>query len=157
MIIEYSSKYDEEIKDLLVELQEYLTNIDKEHYNIVRDDYREKYFNKTMEEVKKCNGNILLYEKDKKIIGLVIGIINNDKIDRFDFKAPKRGRVTELIVSKEYRGMHIGKQLLDRMKDHLKSIGCEKILITVFGYNENAIEFYKNNGFHIRVIDMIEN
>ena len=42
MIIEYSPNYDEEIKDLLVELQQYLSDIDKEGYNIVGDDYREK-------------------------------------------------------------------------------------------------------------------
>ena len=52
MIIEYSPNYDEEIKDLLVELQQYLSDIDKERYNIVGDDYRKKYFEKTMEEVK---------------------------------------------------------------------------------------------------------
>ena len=42
------------------------------------------------------------------------------------------------------------------MKKHLKSNGCEKIMIAVFGYNENAIRFYKKNGFHIRMMDMIE-
>ena len=53
MIIEYSPNYDEEIKDLLVELQQYLSDIDKEKYNIVGENYREKYFKKTMEKVKK--------------------------------------------------------------------------------------------------------
>ena len=42
------------------------------------------------------------------------------------------------------------------MKDYLKSNGCEKIMIAVFGYNESAIRFYKENGFHIRMLDMIE-
>ena len=40
MIIEYNTKYDEQVKDLLVELQQYLSDIDKERYNIVGDDYR---------------------------------------------------------------------------------------------------------------------
>ena len=156
MIIEYNPNYDEEIKDLLAELQQYLSDIDKEGYNIVGDDYREKYFEKTMEEVKKCNGKILLFKKKKKIVGLVVGIVNNDEVIRFDFKAPKRGRITELVVAKEYRDKHIGKKLLDSMKDYLKSIGCEKIMIAVFGYNENAINFYEKNGYHMRMMDMIE-
>ena len=42
------------------------------------------------------------------------------------------------------------------MKKYLKSIGCEKILVAVFGYNEGAIKLYKENGFHVRMIDMIE-
>ena len=155
MIIEYNSKYDEQIKDLLVELQQYLSDIDKERYNIVGENYREKYFEKTMEEVKKCNGKILLFKEDERIVGLVVGMVNNDEIIRFDFKAPKRGRITELVVAKEYRDKHIGKKLLDSMKDYLKNIGCEKI-IAVFGYNENAIKFYEKNGYHMRMMDMIE-
>lgn len=49
MIIEYDSKYNEEIKDLLVQLQQHLADIDEEEYNMVGDEYREKYFEKTME------------------------------------------------------------------------------------------------------------
>jgi len=156
MIIEYNSKYDEQIKDLLVQLQQYLADMDKEGYNIVGNEYKEKYFTKTMEEVKKCNGKIMLYKDNEKIVGLIVGLINNDETERYDFKAPKRGRITELIVDKEYRGKQIGKQLLAEMNKYLKSIGCEKILIAVFGYNESAIEFYEKNGYHIRMIDMIE-
>ena len=40
MIIEYDSMYDEDIKDLLVELQKHISDIDKEGYNILTDDYR---------------------------------------------------------------------------------------------------------------------
>ena len=156
MIVEYDSKYDEDIKDLLVQLQQHLADIDKEKYNIVGDRYREKYFEKTLEEVKKCSGKILLYKDNDKIVGLIVGLINNDETKRYDFKAPKRGRITELIVDKEYRGKQIGKQLLNEMKKYLKSIGCDKILIAVFGYNEGAIKFYKDNGFHVRMLDMIE-
>ncbi len=156
MIIEYDSKYDEEIKDLLVQLQQYLADMDIEGYNIVGDGYRDKYFEKTLEEVKKCNGKILLYKDNEKIVGLIVGIINNDDTIRYDFKAPKRGRITELVVDKDYRGKGIGKKLLLKMKEHLKTNGCEKIMIAVFGYNESAIKFYKENGFHIRMLDMIE-
>ena len=156
MVLEYDLKYDEDIKDLLVQLQQHLADIDIEKFNIVGDRYREKYFEKTLEEVKKCNGKILLYKDNEKIVGLIVGLINNDKTERYDFKAPKRGRITELVVDKNYRRKGIGKELLLKMKEHLKSNGCEKIMIAVFGYNEGAIKFYKDNGFHIRMMDMIE-
>ena len=110
MIVEYDSKYDEEIKDLLVQLQQYLADMDIEGYNIVGDGYRDKYFEKTLEEVKKCNGKILLYKDNEKIVGLIVGIINNDNTIRYAFKAPKRGRITELVVDKDYRGKGIGKE-----------------------------------------------
>lgn len=157
MIIEYSKEYNEQVKDLLVELQKYISNIDVEGYNIVGSQYREEYFKETLRSVAKKNGKIFLYKENEKIIGLVIGIVNNDKITTFDFDVPKRGRITELVVDKDYRGKGIGKALLKKMNEYLKSIGCEKIMLAVFGYNEKAIKFYQKNGFHIRMLDMIEN
>lgn len=156
MIIDYDSKYDEEIKNLLVELQEHLEAIDKEGYNIVGEEYREKCFEDAMKLISDKQGKIMLYEEDGRIVGLIMGIIYNEEEKRYDFVAPRRGRITELVVAKEYRNKGIGKELLNKMRDHLKSKGCEKILIAVFGYNEKAIEFYKENGFHMRMMDMIE-
>ena len=49
MIIEYDSKYDEQIKDLLIQLQQYLADMDIEGYNIVGDEYIEKYYENTLE------------------------------------------------------------------------------------------------------------
>lgn len=100
----------------MVILQQYLADMDIEGYNIVGDGYRDKYFEKTLEEVKKCNGKILLYKDNEKIVGLIVGIINNDDTIRYDFKAPKRGRITELVVDKDYRGKGIGKILTDKIE-----------------------------------------
>ncbi len=156
MVIEYDKKYDEDIKDLLVELQNYIVDIDKEKYNIISDEYREKYFEKTIEEVKKNDGKILLYLENNKVVGLIVGIINNEETLEYDFKAPKRGRITELIVSKNIRSKGIGSVLLEEMTKYLKENNCKDILIEVFGYNENAIKFYEKNGYHTRLIDMIK-
>ena len=78
MIIEYNSKYNEEIKDLLVELQEHIVNIDKLKYNIITDKYREEYFKETMNEVSKYQGKIYLYQEDNKIIGAVTHTVISD-------------------------------------------------------------------------------
>lgn len=156
MVVEYNAKYDEQIKDLLEELQQYISRLDKEGYNIVGENYKEIFFEKTMKKIKEFNGKMLLFKENEKIIGLIVGVINNNKTIEYDFRAPKRGRITELVVTKKYRGKNIGKRLLDSMKEYLKNIGCEKIMIEVFGYNENAIKFYTKNGYHIRMMDMIE-
>lgn len=153
MIIEYSSEYESVVKDLLVELQEYIESIDKECYNIIGTNFREKYFNKTIEEINKYEGKMYLYKEDK-ILGLIVGIINNDEIETYDFKAPKRGRITELVVSKEARGKNIGTKLLTAMEKYLKDNACEDILLGVFAYNESAYRFYQKHGYHNRLIDM---
>ena len=157
MIIEYNEKYKEEVKDLLVELQEYIVSVDKEKYNIITKEYRDKYFNKTMEGINKYEGKMYLYKDNDKIIGLIVGLINNLKGSTYDFKCPKRGRITELVVSKHYRKSGVGSILLHSMEDYLKSVGCKDILLGVFAYNENAIKFYEKNGYHIRMLDMTKN
>ncbi len=154
MIIEYDRKYDEDIKDLLVELQEYIKSIDILGYNVLTDEYRDSYFDKTLKEINELEGKMLLYKDGSKIVGLVVGLINNDIEQKYDFKAPKRGRITELIVSKTIRSNGIGKILLNSMENYLKSVGCKDILLAVFGYNDRAIKFYQRNGYHVRVIDM---
>ncbi len=154
MIIEYNNQYAEDVKDLLVELQEYIVGIDKEKYNIITENYREEYFKKTMEEVYKYNGKMLLCSENEEIVGLVVGLINNEETFEYDFKAPKRGRITELVVAKKCRGKGYGKMLLDFMEKYLSTNGCEDILLGVFGYNEKAIKFYEKNGYHTRLIDM---
>lgn len=155
-IINYSNKYDELIKDLLVELQEYIAEIDKEKYNILTNEYREKYFEKTMNDVNKYEGKIFLAIESEKVIGLIVGLINNEEESTYDFKAPKRGRVTELVVSKECRSNGIGKQLLDKMENYFKEVGCKGVLIDVFAYNENAQEFYYKNGYFNRNIEVMK-
>lgn len=156
MVIEYDKKYDEDIKDLLVEIQEHICDIDVLGYNILTKDYRELCFKDNFKELKKCNGKILLYkDRDKdKVIGLVIGLINNDFNKTYDFEVPRRGRITELVVSKNARSRGIGTILLNEMEEYLKSIGCKDILLGVFAYNDKAIKFYEKNGYHMRMIDM---
>ena len=48
-IIEYDSIYDEQIKDLLVDLQNYLIDIDDWHTQILPNNYRDDYFEMDLE------------------------------------------------------------------------------------------------------------
>lgn len=155
-IIDYSSQYDEDIKDLLVELQEHIAEIDREKYNILTGDYREKYFNKTMNEINKHMGKIYLAKEANLIVGLIVGIINNETEKTYDFSAPKRGRVIELVVSEKCRSKGIGKQLLNKMENYFSEVDCKGVLIDVFAYNENAQRFYSENGYFNRNIEMMK-
>lgn len=154
MIIEYDSKYDKDIINLFIELQRHIADLDREGYNILTDNYGHLYLKKTLEEVKKYNGKILLYKIDQDILGLVVGLINNDAEDSYDFKAPRRGRITELIVSEKKRSQGIGKKLLKAMEGYLISQECSDVLLGVFAYNDRALKFYEENGYHVRMLEM---
>lgn len=154
MIIEYDSKYDKDIINLFIELQEHIADLDREGYNILTANYGHLYLKKTLEEVKKYNGKLLLYKIDQDILGLVVGLINNDAEDSYDFKAPRRGRITELIVSEKKRSKGIGKKLLKAMEGYLISQECSDVLLGVFAYNDRALKFYEENGYHVRMLEM---
>lgn len=158
MIIEYEKKYTSSVKELLLELQQYIESIDILGYNRVidKEQYKEEVFKKTIKEVEENDGKIYLYKEDNQIIGLIIGIVNNEPEDKNDFKCPKRGRITELIISNKVRGKGYGQKLINAMEEYLKSKACEDIMIEVFGYNENAFNFYKKNGYHTRMYEVIK-
>ena len=156
-IIEYSPKYDEQVKDLLVQLQEYIVSIDKDNLSILSSDYREKYFQYTKQQTYSQNGKIFLAEVDGKIAGLIAGHIRSYyDIDRCDYRCPPMGIIEELIVDKECRSSGIGKKLLARMEKYFKDKQCEYTMIGVFGYNQKAYEFYKKQNYNNRMITMLK-
>ena len=154
-IIEYEENYQEEVKELLEELQEYMISVDKEGYSTITKDYKEKYFEKIIKEVNAYQGKIFL-AMDKQVVGLIIGLINNEDISTYDFKAPKLGRVTELIVTKEYRNKKVGKQLLKKIEEYFKEVGCKGILLNIFMDNKVAKIFYEKEGYSKRTSELIK-
>lgn len=151
MIVEYDSKYDEQIKDLLVELQNYLIDIDNWHTQIITPEYREKYFKMDMEKVKNQDGKIYLEVENNTVNGLIMGVVEEkDDIDRLTNDCAKTGSVIELIVKNNIRGNGIGKNLLEKLEEYFKSINCKRINIEIFGPNKKGLNFYEKNDYVIR-------
>ena len=112
-IIEYEEKYAENVKDLLVELQEHLVEVDYWHFQVMKESYRENCFKRDMEAVRTREGKIYLAKENDVIVGLVIGTIPpKDDEDRDTNTCARNGRVLELIVSKKSRGKGTGELLL---------------------------------------------
>ena len=114
MIIEYEEKYIEEVRDLLVELEEYIVSIDKDELDIVGEDYKEKYIISLLKEVKETNGKIYLYLEDGKVLGMVAGGFRNyaeddylDYAKEMEAKAAEKGVKflipVDTVVAKEFK------------------------------------------------------
>ena len=150
-IIEYNSKYDEQIKNLLVELQNYLIDIDNWHTQVMLPNYREDNFKMDLRKVNSQNGKIYLAIENNIIIGLIMGIINiPDEIDKLTNDCAKTGSIIELIVKNNIRGNGIGKALLTKIETYFKSLNCMRINIEVFGPNQKGLNFYLKNNYTIR-------
>lgn len=152
-IIEYEEKYLEDVKDLLVELEEYILTIDKDELDQLHPDYRDKMAILDLNEVKENKGKCYIAIENDKSVGVIMGtVVSYDEYDYLDYKCPKKGEITELIVSKSARSNGIGQQLMQKMEEYFKSIKCEYIIIDVFAYNDIAINFYKKQGYHTRML-----
>ena len=110
-----------------------------------------------LEDVKNYNGKCYIAVENDKAIGLIMGTVPPyEEYDYLDYKCPKRGRITELIVTSKIRSKGVGQQLINKMEEYFRSVGCEYVLVDVFAYNENAINFYNKKGYHSRMITDIK-
>ena len=157
VIKEYDDKYLEDIKDLLVELEEYIVSVDEDNLDRLHNDYRDKMALIDLELINKNNGKCYIALDNDKVVGLIMGIISkHDEYDYLDYKCPKRGEVMELVVSSKARHNGIGQQLIDVIEDYFIFQECEYVLVDVFAYTDTAIKFYSKNGYHPRMITNIK-
>ena len=156
-IIEYEDKYLEDIRDLLVELEEYILTIDQDKLDQLHPEYRDKMALIDLKEINENNGKCYLAIENNKAIGLIMGTVPPyDEFDYLDYKCPKRGRITELIVTSKIRSNGVGQALMNKIEEYFKSVGCEYILVDVFAYNQNGINFYAKQGYHPRMYTEIK-
>ena len=156
-IIEYEERYLEDVKDLLVELEEYIVSIDKDELDHVHPEYRDKMAVLDLEEVNDNDGKCYLAVEEDKVVGLIMGIIPPyDEFDYLDYKCPKIGEITELIVTNKIRSNGVGQLLINKMEEYFKNLGCEYIKVDVFAYNDIGINFYNKKGYHSRMEIMIK-
>lgn len=155
--IEYEDKHLEDVRDLLVELEEYILSIDKDNLDQLHPEYREKMAILDLEEVRSNNGKCYLAVENGKAIGLIMGTIPPyDEFDYLDYKCPKRGEITELIVTNKTRSKGIGQELINKMEEYFKSVGCEYVMVDVFAYNEIGKKFYSKKNYHTRMEIMMK-
>lgn len=78
---------------------------------------------------------------DGEMVGVLIGYAN----DYQNFQ----GYISLFGILEEYRGMGIGKKLLQAMLDICRSRGMKELALDVHKQNEAAQKFYQKNGFTI--------
>ncbi len=152
-IIEYEDKYLDNIRKLLTELEEYIVSIDEDKLDQVHPDYYEKMALIDLEDINKNNGKCYLAIENNQVVGLIMGIVPSySKFDYLDYLCPKRGIITELIVTKKAQQKGIGEKLINKLENYFKDNNCEYVLVDVFAYNNSGIKFYNKNGYHPRMI-----
>lgn len=65
--------------------------------------------------------------------------------------------IEDIVVDKNYRKQGIGKKLYNHLKEVSKKNRINAIELNVWGFNQNAIDFYKSLGMNVKEMRLEEN
>jgi len=99
------------------------------------------------------NDELIIAETDGKIAGFAH--ILESKTEPYEsIVQSSYATCVDLYTSPEYRKRGVGASLVDAMKEWAISRNLKYIQLNVLAENENAINFYKNEKFHITSYNM---
>ena len=176
-------QYDEEAKKIMDEndssfgkYKKYLTLLEEDINNIT---------DMTQEELAEILSEIDLSEEDRETeidyLRSVISLLNLNKTKNTTYQLSERQKLyleslkhqlfildeetkklskdnleKASLLTKKIRSKGVGKALIKKIENYFKSIGCEYVMVDVFGYNDLAQKFYFKQGYHTRMIRAIK-
>ena len=131
--------------NIIQNLNNELFKLEKENYDstLVRDwslsEDGKQYFEDLI-----INNYVIVAIKDDKIVGYLAGSIN----EKGSYEEIQYGEINNMLVDNNFRGLGIGKLLIDKFKQYCKDNNINNLKVVASAKNIKAIEFYKNNGFN---------
>ena len=134
-----------------------IMQVHKLHVSKRDDIYRDvdpMNFEEFKTELSNSNNIYLIAELENKIVGICFSQIKeilNNKI----MKDRRLLHIEDICVDENYQKKGIGKKLYNQIVQLAKEKNIDNIELMVWGFNENAIKFYKNLGMNIKNSIMI--
>lgn len=57
-------------------------------------------------------------------------------------------RVEEICVDERFRRQGVGRALIQAVREEAQALGCPRVVLDVWSFNEEAMRFYQSMGFH---------
>jgi len=147
----------EDLERCMEKLQDFLVSIDSLKRLRRPPAFGKNYTKNLIKKISKQQGLIILAYDKEKIVGCIAGVIEKQSKDNLLECIPtKSGRILELFVLGGYRGLRLGKRLMQRMEDYFKKNKCDIVRVEVFVPNKNTHNFYQKLDYSDRAIDMIK-
>ena len=89
------------------------------------------------------NQYVIVAILNDEIVGYLAGTIN----EKGSYEEIQYGEINNMLVKDECRGYGIGKKLINNFKDYCRENNIYNVKVEASAKNENAINFYKKNGF----------
>ena len=90
---------------------------------------------------------VLVAARGKKILGVLRAEIK----DRLFYTPSKEGNLTDFYILPEVRRKDVGREIVVRASEKLKSMGADMIVAEFPAQNEIAVRFYSKRGFRALV------
>lgn len=149
-IVEFTTEYAEGAKDLLVELQEHISALDKRGVIVLKNNYREDYYAYVLKQVAEHDGRIFLSVENGKVTGIIVcKIFQGGDEEDITTSCPKIGFISDLCVTKDLCGQGIGSSLLKTAERYFAEKGCDYAQLEVFAPNTSAFKLYQELGFAV--------
>ncbi len=132
----------DEIKDLWEELNK---------YHLKKSIHFKNFYNSFTFEMRKEKLN----SSNEKILFVLIAKINDDKIGYSIASVLNDiGEIDSIYVKSEYRGNKIGKILIEKTLDWIKSKEAKKVIVNISVGNEDVFDFYSYYEFLPRLTQL---
>jgi len=86
---------------------------------------------------------LIAEDMEKKPLGYVIV----SSVNKWRYRKVKTGELENMYVVPKARRKGVGRTLVDRVKEWLKTKGLGRLYVSTYANNVQAIAFYQTNGF----------
>lgn len=151
LIREYRAEDYEQVSACFIELQEHERAIDEhiaEGARVVK-----KYLDYMFSRCEETGGKVFVAERDESVIGFV-SVWTKIRMKAIEESEYEYAYVSDLVVSKEHRGLGAGKALLQRAEEYARLEGAKILRIGVLTKNEVARNLYNELGFEERIVEL---
>lgn len=132
------------VRDCLIELQDFERRIDSRM--LPGADIADAYIADMFKRCAQGGGRVLIAEVDGEVAGYAT-ILPKVKSDQLEDGNLEYGLISDLIVSEKYRGLGLGKRLLQAAESYAQACKVKYLRIGVLSGNSFAHEFYESAGF----------
>ena len=92
---------------------------------------------------------IFVAVKDGEVVGYSFCIISEITVSTM-LNDAKTLHIEDVCVDENRRGENVGGELMEFVKDFAKNIGCARVDLDVWEFNEGARRFYEKHGFKVQ-------
>ena len=153
VIREYRPEEIQQVEVCFVELQDFLHGLEP---NVLEGKAAKKYFDFMLAHCVETAGKVFVAEVEHRVVGFVCvwGKVPSEKLDE---EPGECAFISDLVVLPAYRGLGVGRALLERAEEYARSLGVTKIQLEVLANNTNALKLYTSDGFRAYHMLMTKN